>query len=70
MAVIFKYIMLNNISVFFFWYLMQNFRCARAKDKNTKLTRMKKYRLGHSRTTQNLGDIVLSHQKGGYFQNL
>lgn len=68
MAGIFKYIELNNVSVFFFHYLMQNVRYTRAKDMNGK--QIRKNRLGHTRMMQNLGGIVLSHQKRDYFQNL
>lgn len=68
MAGIFKYIVLNNVSVFFFQYLMQNVRCTRAKDMNAK--QIRNNRLGHTRMMQNLGGIVLSHQKRDYFQNL
>lgn len=59
MAVTFTYMILNNISIFFFWYLMENAGCTRAKFMNTKRIRKKKCRLGHTWMMQNLREIVV-----------
>lgn len=64
MAVIFTYMVLNNISIFFFWYVMQNVGCTGAKYMNTKRIRKKKCRLGHTWMIENLREIVVTPKVG------